>query len=117
MVIGKLIFTNSEFQVDIQDLNFLPMSIANFETSVASGGPASSLYSWSATTSSGRVSAQTMASTHISESLASTNPQVNNEINDENVEINDASIKNTSPGDSNTSLNIQTNRRKRARRK
>jgi len=45
-------------------------------------------------------------SIHISESLASTNPQVNNKINDEINEINDASITNTSPSDNNTSSNI-----------
>src|SRR6266540_4780120 len=31
MIIGELIFINSEFQVDIQDLNFLPMSMTSIE--------------------------------------------------------------------------------------
>ena len=61
MVIGKLTQVDSEFQVDIQDINFFPMSIANLESSSSStGGSVSSLYSWSEQTS-GRMSAQAMA--------------------------------------------------------
>ena len=43
MITGELILINSEFQVDIQDLNFLPMSIANIEPIESSS--TSSLYS------------------------------------------------------------------------
>jgi hypothetical protein len=69
LITGELVLiNNSEFQVDIQDFNFLPMSIANMEMSTTtSGSSSSSLYSWSNITSSGRISAQDMANTHISE--------------------------------------------------
>ena len=43
MITGELILINSEFQVDIQDLNFLPMSISNIEPIESSS--TSSLYS------------------------------------------------------------------------
>lgn len=69
MVTGELVLINSEFQVDIQDLNFLPMSIANIEP-VASSSTSSS-YSWSTSTSLGRLSAQTMANAF----TATINPQ------------------------------------------
>ena len=61
MVIGKLTQVDSEFQVDIQDINFFPMSIANLESSSSStGGSVSSLYSWSEQISE-RMSAQAIA--------------------------------------------------------
>ena len=44
MITGELILIDSEFQVDIQDLNFLPISIASIE-STASNNATSSSYS------------------------------------------------------------------------
>src|SRR6266542_3274377 len=46
MITGELILADSEYQVDIQDLDFLPVSIASI------GNSASSLYSWSTAVSS-----------------------------------------------------------------
>ncbi|CAI2185634.1 3330_t:CDS:2, partial [Funneliformis geosporum] len=58
--VGKLIQVDSEFQVDIQGINFLPMSIANLESSTKTS--LSSKYLWSTITQiSGKVSAQAMA--------------------------------------------------------
>jgi hypothetical protein len=115
MVTGELILVSSEFQVDIQDLNFLPMSIANIETSATSGGSASSLYSWSSTISSGRLSAQTMAntSTRISENPIPMDIQTNDEANDEN----DDELTNILTNDDNTSSNSQVKKSGRKRKK
>ncbi|CAG8567048.1 4566_t:CDS:2 [Funneliformis caledonium] len=63
MITGKMIHTNKtlEYIVEIQDINFFPMSIAmNIES--PTGESVSSLYSWPAEQSSGRISAQAMAS-------------------------------------------------------
>lgn len=63
MIIGELIFIDSEFQVDIQDMNFLSTSISNIESPTISAN-ISSLYSWSnSNQNSGRITAQTMANT------------------------------------------------------
>ncbi|CAI2177200.1 8877_t:CDS:2, partial [Funneliformis geosporum] len=60
LITGKLIQVDSEFQVDIQGINFLPMSIANLESSTKTS--LSSKYLWSTITQiSGKVSAQAMA--------------------------------------------------------
>ena len=69
MIVGELTLINSEFNVEIQDLNFLPTSIANIESSATSSSSASSLYSWPATLSS-RISAQEMTNTLAPENLA-----------------------------------------------
>lgn len=61
MISGELILDDSEFQVDIQDLNFLATSVANIESLATS-----SQYSWSTARSSGRISAQEMASIQMS---------------------------------------------------
>jgi hypothetical protein len=58
MIVGELILLDTEFVVEIQDLNFLPISMANIESTLSSGNDQ---YSWPATRSSGRVSAQDMA--------------------------------------------------------
>jgi len=63
LITGELISVESEFQVDIQDMNFLStsVSVSNIESATASTN-VSSLYSWSATNqNSGRISAQAMA--------------------------------------------------------
>ena len=60
-ITGELISVESEFQVDIQDMNFLSTSVSNIESATASTN-VFSLYSWSATNqNSGRISAQAMA--------------------------------------------------------
>ena len=92
MITGELVLINSEFQVDIQDLNFLPMSMANIESTTTTSGPTSS-YSWSTPTSLGRLFTQTMANTNTYENstpnsqLINTdnkdNDEVSNEVNDE----------------------------------
>lgn len=83
MIVGELILINSEFQVDIQDLNFLATSVANIESL-----PISAQYSWSGR-SSGRVSAQEMAniqasSDSINEPLI--NSQISNISNEDSIE-------------------------------
>src|SRR6266496_2113284 len=114
MITGELVVVDSEFQVDIQGLNFLPMSIANIEP--ATSNSTSSLYSWSTSTSLGRLSAQTMANAYITTTSTQTN--ANSETNDEdNDEDNDESTTNNLQNNSNTqSANTQTTRRKRTRR-
>jgi hypothetical protein len=92
MITGELVLINSEFQVDIQDLNFLPMSMANIELTTTTSGSTSS-YSWSTPTSLGRLFTQTMANTNTYENstpnsqLINTdnkdNDEVSNEVNDE----------------------------------
>ena len=71
LVVGELVLIGSEFQVEIQDLNFLPMSIASIDSATSSSTPSS--YSWSSSAvSSGRITAQEMANTHTSENLPTT---------------------------------------------
>src|ERR1043165_963480 len=92
MITGELVLINSEFQVDIQDLDFVPISMANIESTTTTSGPTSS-YSWSTPISLGRLSAQTMANTNTHENstpnsqLINTdnkdNDEVSNEVNDE----------------------------------
>ena len=109
MITGELVTTNSEFQIDIQDLNFLPMSMANIEVTTTSDGSASSSYTWSATAiSSGRLSAQAMADTSIN---TSNTPQLTNDQTDD-----DADDRDNNEIVTDTSTNIQTTRRKRTRK-
>jgi hypothetical protein len=56
MIVGELSLINSEFKIEIQDLNFLSSTIMTIESSGTSSSPAS-LYSWS-TNASSRISAQ-----------------------------------------------------------
>ncbi len=51
MITRELIYINSKFQMDIQDVDFLPMLIANME----------SQYSWPTIEQTERMSAQAMA--------------------------------------------------------
>src|ERR1044071_2605761 len=84
MVIGELIFVDSEFLIDIQDINFLSTSNANIEASTSE--LTSSLYTWTtASTSTGRLSAQTMANTTSSENT--TNIQELNSNNENNEDL------------------------------
>ncbi|CAG8680317.1 15925_t:CDS:1, partial [Funneliformis caledonium] len=47
MITGELICINSEFQIEIQNVNYLPMSIANMESLQTSPNTSpSSRYSW-----------------------------------------------------------------------
>ena len=60
MIIGELICVNSEFQVDVQDMNFLSTSVSKIESTNSSN--ISFMYSWSTTSqNSGRITAQAMA--------------------------------------------------------
>ncbi|CAI2171846.1 17914_t:CDS:2 [Funneliformis geosporum] len=60
LITGELVQVDSEFQVDIQNINFLLISIANLELSTKTSP--SSKYSWLTITQiSGRVSVQAMA--------------------------------------------------------
>ena len=60
MIISELICVNSEFQVDVQDMNFLSTSVSKIES--ANSSNISSMYSWSTTSqNSGRITAQAMA--------------------------------------------------------
>ena len=122
MITGELTLVNSEFQIDIQDLNFLPMSMANIESTTTTSN-STSLYSWSKTTSLGRLSAQSMANTAFSNNSTpnSSNPNtqttnINNtkDINDVNNEI-DEEVDNKST--TILASNIQTHPNKKRRRK
>src|SRR6266498_3919674 len=103
MITGELILINSEFQVDIQDLNFLPMSMTSIESTTTSDSTFS--YSWSASISLGRLSVQVMANTNthgnstpniqpINTDNNNDSNEVSNKVNDE---INDENITNPSP--------------------
>ena len=116
MITGELILINSEFQVDIQDLNFLPMSMTSIESTTTSDSTSS--YSWSALISLGRLSAQVMANinTHgnLTPNIQLINTDNNNDSNEVsnkvNNEIDDKNITNLSP-------NIQKYIHKRKRTK
>src|SRR5947207_8119149 len=85
MITGELICINSEFQIDIQDMNFLSTSISNIE-SLTTSTNTSSLYSWSATNqTTGRITAQSMANTS----------QEN--ANQNQIELNNANNNNENP--------------------
>ncbi|CAG8699970.1 18322_t:CDS:2 [Rhizophagus irregularis] len=58
MILEEMILVNSEFQVEIQDINFITMTNTNIGS--LTDNSISSLYSW-LTTSSRRLSAQSMA--------------------------------------------------------
>src|SRR3954447_5240944 len=53
MIMGELNFVDSEFLIDIQDINFLSTSNANIETSTSES--TSSLYTWTTATPTGRL--------------------------------------------------------------
>lgn len=112
MVTGELTLIDSEFKVEIQDLNFLSMSIANIESSsAATSSSASSLYSWPTSLSS-RISAQEVASTLTSGSLTPTTRSLDTTTNNETTNNDDPSDDNDvqpSP--------TQTPRRRKRKRK
>ena len=91
MITGKLILINSEFQVDIQDLNFLLMSMTSIESTTTSDSTSS--YSWSALISLGRLSAQVMTNTNTHENstpnIKLINTDNNNDSNEVSNEVND----------------------------
>jgi len=73
MITGELIHIESEFKIDIQDVNFLPMSIANMESlSTSPNNSPSSQYSWSTTEQPGRMSAQAMANASVNSRISET---------------------------------------------
>jgi hypothetical protein len=83
MIIGELNFVDSEFLIDIQDINFLSTSNANIETSTSES--TSSLYTWTTATPTGRLSAQAMANNRPSEN-PTTNTQELNSNNEDLIE-------------------------------
>src|SRR6266498_1797127 len=91
IITGELILINSEFQVDIQDLNFLSMSMTSIESTTTSDSTFS--YSWSASTSLGRLSAQVMTNTNTHENstpnIKLINTDNNNDSNEVSNEVND----------------------------
>ena len=88
MVTGELILIGSEFQIDIQDINFLPMSMANIETQMINERSAgTSLYSWSTSVPLGRLSAQAMADTISADNVQETD--TNDEIVNEEADADD----------------------------
>ena len=71
MITGELIYIDFEFQIEIQDVNYLPMSIVNMESSsISSNSSSSSQYFWLTTDWIRRMSVQVMAN-------ASINAQIN----------------------------------------
>ena len=116
MITGELILINSEFQVDIQDLNFLLMSMTSIESTTTSDSTSS--YSWSALISLGRLSAQVMANinTHgnLTPNIQPINTDNNNDSNEVSNEVND---KIDDKNITNLSLNTQKYVYKRKRTK
>lgn len=112
MILGEMILDNSEFQVEIQDINFITMTNTNIGSTVDNS--ISSQYSWS-TTSSRRLSAQSMANNknlaNILSDVQTTDP--NNEepshSNDELEPNNELSIDDENIDDNHTSLNNNKN--------
>uniref|UniRef100_U9U5F2 Uncharacterized protein n=1 Tax=Rhizophagus irregularis (strain DAOM 181602 / DAOM 197198 / MUCL 43194) TaxID=747089 RepID=U9U5F2_RHIID len=119
MILGEMILVNSEFQVEIQDINFITMTNTN-NIGSSTDNSISSLYSWS-TTSSRRLSAQSMANnknlTNISSDVQATDSnnkelshsnnelvEPNNELNidDENIDDNPTSLNNNKNNNSNS---------------
>ena len=122
MITGELTLVNSEFQIDIQDLNFLPMSMANIESTTTTSN-STSLYSWSKITSLGRLSAQSMANTASSNNSTpnSSNPNTQTTNINDTKDINDVNneIDEEVDDESTTILasNIQTHPNKKRRTK
>ena len=94
-ITGELISVESEFQVDIQDMNFLSTSVSNIESATASTN-VFSLYSWSATNqNSGRISAQAMA---LLNERADVNKNLTETLTDtQTLSSNDEDLTTTSP--------------------
>lgn len=82
MIVGELVFVDSEFLIDIQDINFLSTSNANIET--LTNDSTSSSYTWTTDMPTGRVSAQAISSNRLSENLI--NIQESNSNNDDLTE-------------------------------
>jgi hypothetical protein len=117
MIIGELIFINSEFQIDIQDMNFLSTSISNIESSTTSTN-ISSLYSWSnSNQNSGRITPQTMANTSKlnndkNQSDLLTNIQIINDNNEDlNITADDEIVEINQNNNSRSSRNKRTKRK------
>ena len=93
MIIGELVFIDSEFLIEIQDINFLSTSNANIETSTSDS--TSSLYTWTTATPTGRLSAQAMAN-----NTSSANPNNTQELDSNNEDL----IENTQESNVNEDL-------------
>jgi len=124
LITGELISVESEFQVDIQDMNFLStsVSVSNIESATASTN-VSSLYSWSATNqNSGRISAQAMAllneranvNKNLTETLTDTQ-SLSSE--DENLTTASPNNQTSSTNEDDTSNNLNNNKNNRRGRK
>jgi hypothetical protein len=116
MVTGELSFVDTEFLIDIQDVNFISMSSANIETT---NDVTSSLYSWSTTTSSGRISAQSMANNmlHENSTNATQHNQSENTNDNDDLPINYQETTEDNEYSNETLVNTHTNRKKRKSRK
>ncbi len=108
MIIGELTFVDQEFLIDIQDMNFLSTSNANIET--LTNNSTFSLFNWSSTTPSGRVSAQSMANNKSSENSINTSQDIENnkefDSNDEDLTTNIQESNSNNENLAGTSSNI-----------
>jgi len=126
LITGELICIESEFQVEIQDMNFLSTSVSNIESATTSTN-VSSLYSWSATNqNTGRISAQAVAllneradvNKNLTESLTDTQSLSSNDEDLTTASPNNQ-ISNINEDDASNNLNNNKNNkrgRKRARK-
>jgi hypothetical protein len=116
MVTGELSFVDTEFLIDIQDVNFISMSSANIETT---NDVTSSLYSWSTTTPLGRISAQSMANNmlHENSTNATQHNQSENTNDNDDLPINYQETTEDNEYSNETLVNTHTNRKKRKSRK
>jgi len=117
MITGELICINSEFQIDIQDINFLSTSISNIESSTTSTN-ISSLYSWSATNqTSGRITAQAMANTSQENADQNQNEFTNTDNNNEDpTEQDDDTLDSNEENSNNTKRNYSSKRKRKSRK-
>jgi len=110
MVIGELVFIDSEFLIEIQDINFLSTSNANIQTPTSDS--TSFLYTWTTATPTGRLSVQAMAN-----NTSSANPNNTQELDSNNEDL----IENTQESNVNEDLDdalpiTQPRGRKRGRK-
>jgi hypothetical protein len=118
MIIGELILIDPEFQIDIQDMNFLSATNANIG---ASTNDSTTLYSWQTTTPLGRITAQAMANNRLSENTADTFENLTNTSQGENLALSSNDEMDTQElNDNNDDLaptTTQTNKRKKRKTK
>ncbi len=116
MITGELICINSEFQIDIQDMNFLSTSISNIE-SLTTSTNTSSLYSWSATNqTTGRITAQAMANSSQENANSSQENANQNQIELINANNHNENTTNISQDNETLNSNEENNSGKRKRK-